>query len=1642
MYKVKEKNSKKLYTKIALFALIALISIFCGTMLFFNSLNGNDLESKKLYAATTVSTEAALIDAINSGETQITLGANITVASTINLSNVTISGSTRTLTVSSSGVINLGSSATINISSLSVSGIINITGGTVQNTLTVTDSGICNIISGTLSNVTVNSSAQFNMAEPTANAITISGTITLDNHRYINVGYPITNSSNRFKVHVNNGTSGDDIVKYDKSITDAQAVLSTFQLYNNSTFSLGKRLNEDANGDYYSLYLILNSGSVNYVAYNGETSFSSGPSIEVRLNGTLIGTLTASNRSLVIGATSGTLTISGNYISVNSDFSTNPTSLTTCSSKTYSLSGATSYNVYARDIYTLTMDANGGSPDTTKYKVYGIDQTVSYSTKPILQHYEFSHWDTQQNGGGTTYNNGDNYTSNANLTVYAQWVNGNSDYTVKHYRMDTDGQYPITSTYQETKHGIFGTTVNVQDLIRSALLVTNGIEYDHAEVDGVTVTQTTILEDDSRVICMYYRRLQHTLTLSCGTGISSVINGGVETTSARSYYYGQTATMDATLEEDYVFLNWTGYQTKNTKNTTVTMPAEDIAFTANGVEEVDRNITITVNYSDYGSASPTSFTAKNNSSILISGNTIKIGKTTVTATPAAQTAEWTYSFDSWSGVPAGNKVTGDLTVTANFAREKRQYTVTWKNWDNSVLDTDLVDYGDYANWGSRPAPTRPDDEMYHDYVWDGWDGLGLLEPITGDTSFVAIFTGTINKYTITWKNWDGTVLETDTEVPYGSTPSYDGATPTKPSDTEHNYTFSYWTPDIAAVTGDQDYIATFTDTSRTYTITWKNWDGTTLETDLGVAYNAQPSYDGATPTKASDSENSYTFSGWTPEVHAVDGDQEYVATFTPTAIQYHVTIEIGEDGYGTVSQNNVSVVYDTAISCSDNVLTVGSTQITATPKDDTDQYHYSFTSWSNIPANGKVTEDITITVHFTRSIRQYTVLWKNQDGTITLETDENVYYGSLPSYNKSSNPTKAATVEYTYTFAGWAITPNAELGTDANNLPEVHGDTTYYAAFSKTKNKYTITWKNWNGTTLTTDQVEYGEMPSYTGSTPQRPREQDVSYQFDYWTPTIVAVTGDATYTAHYSEAANQYIVTIEVDNGEYGSVDEVSIAVDYNTDISVLDNVLTIGATTVTATEEADTAQYDYSFAGWTNVPAGGKVIDDVTITAHFTRVVKAYTIVWKDEDGTVLETDYNVPYDTTPTYNGPTPTKASDAEHNYTFKNWTPAVTKVTGDAEYTATYNSTTRKYTITWLNWDNTPLCEPTLVNYNTLPVYPGETPTRAGDEYQEYEFKGWLLLSSMEMGIVNATEDATYKAQFNDVVHQYTILVNFSKIRTITNPTLQLTINNEKIDITNEGSIERTLNYGTQISIRADVQGKYNMVWAEEDIAAEKTNVLQMTAFVLREDVEFTLYISQLFTVDVVYDDTMGRVTQGETITAISGDDVVLNAEALNGYKFVSWSKNGYFDVESLTRAQTTITSISSDCEIEANFEIVNYKIRLLIDGVQTEINYNINSSAITLPEPTKDGFNFIGWTGSNGNAPQKNVIVEAGSFGDKTFIANFSKPEGNEKLIIIIAAAAAVVATIAIITIVVVAKKRKGRRRNRRPITIDLSKFK
>ena len=113
-------------------------------------------------------------------------------------------------------------------------------------------------------------------------------------------------------------------------------------------------------------------------------------------------------------------------------------------------------------------------------------------------------------------------------------------------------------------------------------------------------------------------------------------------------------------------------------------------------------------------------------------------------------------------------------------------------------------------------------------------------------------------YTIRFLN-DGVVLQSE-EINFNTLPEYKGSTPTRATTAQYTFEFDKWSPAIAKVSGNQDYEATYIETLRSYTITFKNYDGTVLATPT-VNYGIVPTYNG-TPTKPATVQYSYTHNGW------------------------------------------------------------------------------------------------------------------------------------------------------------------------------------------------------------------------------------------------------------------------------------------------------------------------------------------------------------------------------------------------------------------------------------------------------------------------------------------------------------------------------------------------------------------------------------------------------------------------------------------------------------------------------------------------------------------------------------------------------------------------------------------------------------
>ena len=87
------------------------------------------------------------------------------------------------------------------------------------------------------------------------------------------------------------------------------------------------------------------------------------------------------------------------------------------------------------------------------------------------------------------------------------------------------------------------------------------------------------------------------------------------------------------------------------------------------IRYVNRTVTITASPSGYGSVSGSSITIPHGSSVSVSGSTLSYGGTSITATPAAQTAQYKYSFAGW--------YVGDTQITSSRAITAKQHQL-WK----------------------------------------------------------------------------------------------------------------------------------------------------------------------------------------------------------------------------------------------------------------------------------------------------------------------------------------------------------------------------------------------------------------------------------------------------------------------------------------------------------------------------------------------------------------------------------------------------------------------------------------------------------------------------------------------------------------------------------------------------------------------------------------------------------------------------------------------------------------------------------------------------------------------------------------------------------------------------------------------------
>ena len=183
------------------------------------------------------------------------------------------------------------------------------------------------------------------------------------------------------------------------------------------------------------------------------------------------------------------------------------------------------------------------------------------------------------------------------------------------------------------------------------------------------------------------------------------------------------------------------------------------------------------------------------------------------------------------------------------------------------------------------------------------------------------------------------------------------------------------------------------------------------------------------------------------------------------------------------------------------------------------------------------------------------------------------------------------------------------------------------------------------------------------------------------------------------------------------------------------------------------------YKFLGWATTPNGNveyqpnkKVFVDANDDNNLYAVwqVKTYTVTWVDEDGTTLIDQKDYEYGAMPKFEGVEPTKAADAQYTYTFKGWDKDYTEVKGNQTYVAVYEKTTNKYTVKWVDEDETTLIDQKDYEYGAMPKFEGVEPTKAADAQYTYTFKGW------DKDYTEVKGNQTYVAVYEKTTNKYTV----------------------------------------------------------------------------------------------------------------------------------------------------------------------------------------------------------------------------------------------------------------------------------------------
>ena len=564
-------------------------------------------------------------------------------------------------------------------------------------------------------------------------------------------------------------------------------------------------------------------------------------------------------------------------------------------------------------------------------------------------------------------------------------------------------------------------------------------------------------------------------------------------------------------------------------------------------------------------------------------------------------------------------------------------------------------------------------------------------------------------------------------------------------------------------------------------------------------------------------------------------------------------------------------------------------------------------------------------------------------------------------YENGTNATLTATANTGYQFTKWS-----DESTDNPYTFAVNGDVTLTAQFDAIN--YNLSYELAGGAVATENPASYTiESEAITLNNPTK-----TGYDFAGWTGTDLTAatttvtiakgsTGDRSYTATWTPIT--YTISYDLAGGSVATANPANYTIESE------------AITLVNPTREG------YTFAGWTGTGLTAATMN-VTI-AKGSMENRSYTATW-------TPVTYNISYElaggAVATANPATYTIESEAitlvnptREGYEFAGWTgtglTAATKnvtiakgSTGDRSYTATWTAIV--YNISY-DLAGGAVATANPANYTIeSDAITLVNPTREG-----YTFAGWtgtgLTAATMNVTIAKGSiGERSYTATWT--ANTYTLSYDLAGGAVATaNPTTY-TIESEAITLVNPTR-----------------EGYEFAGWTGTGLTAATKNVTIAKGSI--GDRSYTATWTPIV-YNISYDLAGGSVATANPATyTIESEAITLVNPTREGYTFAGWTGTGLTAATmNVTIAKGSIGERSYTATWTADTYTISYDLAGGAVATANPTTYTIESDAITLVNPTREGYEFAGWTGTGLTAATKNVTIAKGSTGNRTYTATWT----------------------------------------------------